>query len=139
MSKLDPLLKISASKKDNGELVGRHPAEVSLDFLILKFSEQKPLKALRARCLDCCCGDASEVRKCVSTDCAARPFRMGSNPFRKKAVLSDAERQRRTALLQGATPTRSNEKPRCGLQTAPRHNQNPLPLRKGKWCNEDTP
>ena len=104
MSEQNPLLEISASKNDNGELVGRIPAEVPLELLSLKFRAQKPLKALRARCLDCCCGDSSEVRKCVATDCPSWPFRMGTNPFRKKPVLSEAERQRRTALLRGVPP-----------------------------------
>ncbi len=112
MSKHNPLLEISASKNDNGELVGRVPAEVPLEFLSLNFRAQNPVKALRARCLDCCCGDASEVRKCVATECPSWPFRMGTNPFRKKPVLSEAERQRRTALLQGAPPASTNEKPR---------------------------
>jgi len=105
MSEQNPLLEISASKNDNGELVGRIPVDVPLDFLLLNFSAQNPVKALRARCLDCCCGDASEVRKCVATDCPSWPFRMGTNPFRKKPVLSEGERQRRTALLQGTAPT----------------------------------
>ena len=105
MNKRNPLLEISASKNDNGELVGRVPAEVPLDFLSHTYSVQNPVKAIRARCLDCCCGDASEVRKCVATDCPSWPFRMGTNPFRKKPVYSEAEIQRRTALLQGANPT----------------------------------
>ena len=49
--------------------------------------------ALRARCLDCCCGQASEVRKCVSVECRSWPFRMGVNPFRQKRVLSAEQRQ----------------------------------------------
>ena len=112
MSKLDPLLEISASKNDNDELVGKAPAEVPLEILLRAFSAQNPVKAIRARCLDCCCDQPSEVRKCVSTDCASWPFRMGTNPFRKKPKLSEAERLRRAAYLQGAPPTSANEKPR---------------------------
>jgi hypothetical protein len=112
MSKQNPLLEISAIKNDNGELVGRHPTDVPLEILSRAFSAQNPVKAIRARCLDCCCGDKSEVRKCVATDCSSWPFRMGTNPFRKKPVLSEAERQRRTALLQGELPASPKEKPR---------------------------
>ncbi len=101
MSKLDPLLKISASKKDNGELVGRHPAEVPSEILSRRFSAQNPVKAIRARCLDCCCDQPSEVRKCVATDCPSWPLRMGKNPFRKKTVFSVAEKKRRAELLHG--------------------------------------
>ena len=34
-------------------------------------------KAIRAKCLDCCCGSMTEVRKCPMTDCALYPYRMG--------------------------------------------------------------
>lgn len=43
-----------------------------------------PLKAIRARCRDCCGEQASEVRKCVAIDCPLWPFRMGGNPFQRK-------------------------------------------------------
>lgn len=98
-----PLLEISGQKIDEGNLVGMHPSDVPSEFLHGAFSAKNPVKAIRARCLDCCCGDASEIRKCVATDCASWPFRMGSNPFRKKPVLTDAERERRSALLTGGT------------------------------------
>lgn len=104
MREQNPLLENSPFKNDNGELVGRVPAKVPLELLSLNFRVQNPLKALRARCLDCCCNDASEVRKCVATNCPSWPFRMGKDPFRKKPVLSEVERQRRTALLHGAPP-----------------------------------
>lgn len=42
-----------------------------------------PLKAIRAKCLDCCCGQANEVRQCPCSDCALYLFRFGSNPARK--------------------------------------------------------
>lgn len=42
-----------------------------------------PLKAIRAKCLDCCCGIMSEVRQCVMKDCPLFPFRDGHNPNRK--------------------------------------------------------
>jgi hypothetical protein len=101
VSEQNKLLEISPFKIDNGELVGRAPTDVPLEDLREKFSAQNPLKALRARCLDCCVGDASEVRKCVAIDCPSWAFRMGKNPFRKKMVLSEEERQRRAALLHG--------------------------------------
>lgn len=52
-----------------------------------------PLKAIRAKCLDCCGGMPSEVRDCTIESCALHPFRMGKNPFRKKRVLTDEQRQ----------------------------------------------
>ena len=42
-----------------------------------------PIKAIRAKCLDCCCGIQSEVRNCPTPDCPLYPYRMGHNPARK--------------------------------------------------------
>ena len=36
-----------------------------------------PLKAIRLKCLDCCCDNAAEVRRCHIEDCALHVFRMG--------------------------------------------------------------
>lgn len=52
-----------------------------------------PLKAIRAKCVDCCCGSYAEVRKCTCTDCELYAFRMGNNPFRKKRELTDEQRK----------------------------------------------
>lgn len=34
-------------------------------------------KAIRLKCLDCCAGQAAEVRKCPAIDCPLWRFRMG--------------------------------------------------------------
>lgn len=34
-------------------------------------------KAIRLKCLDCCCGQAAEVRRCEITDCPLWRYRMG--------------------------------------------------------------
>jgi len=85
-------LEISPLAADGGELVGKHPKEVPSEILAGYYPEKNPLKALRARCLDCCCGSASEVRKCVSFDCPSWPFRMGKNPFRAKREITERQR-----------------------------------------------
>ena len=41
-----------------------------------------PLKAIRAKCLDCCCGQAHEVKLCPCSDCPLYQFRFGKNPNR---------------------------------------------------------
>ena len=49
-------------------------------------SEQKiltPIKAIRAKCIDCMCGLTHEVKLCPVTDCSLWPYRMGHNPNRK--------------------------------------------------------
>jgi hypothetical protein len=42
-----------------------------------------PLKAIRAKCLDCSAGQPSEIRNCVITICPLYPYRFGKNPNRK--------------------------------------------------------
>jgi len=39
-----------------------------------------PLKAIRAKCLDCSCDQDSEVRNCVVPKCPLFPYRMGKRP-----------------------------------------------------------
>lgn len=34
-------------------------------------------KAIRAKCLDCCAGQAAEVRHCTCLKCALYPYRLG--------------------------------------------------------------
>lgn len=35
-------------------------------------------KAIRAKCVDCCCGNSAEVRRCPSTNCPLWRYRMGT-------------------------------------------------------------
>lgn len=34
-------------------------------------------KAIRLKCIDCCCGNTAEVRKCPATNCSLWRYRMG--------------------------------------------------------------
>lgn len=52
---------------------------------------KSPVKAIRAKCLECSCGKATEVRACPITDCPLFPFRFGKNPYRKP--ISEERRQ----------------------------------------------
>lgn len=51
-----------------------------------------PVKAIRAKCLDCCGDMPSVVADCHIVACALHPFRMGKNPFRKIREKTEAER-----------------------------------------------
>ena len=51
-----------------------------------------PMKAIRAKCLECCYEQVGEVRLCESSDCPLWAYRMGHNPNRKRN-LSDEQRQ----------------------------------------------
>jgi len=39
-----------------------------------------PVKAIRAKCLDCCCGQRGEVRQCSVCTCSLHPYRLGKRP-----------------------------------------------------------
>lgn len=39
-----------------------------------------PIKAIRAKCIECCCGQSKEVRECSIKECALYPYRMGHRP-----------------------------------------------------------
>lgn len=66
---------------DGAYEVGRDPRSMTpAEFSALGHRKVPPVKALRNRCLDCCCGQLGEVRKCVAVDCPAWPFRMGVKP-----------------------------------------------------------
>lgn len=41
--------------------------------------EKSPLKAIRAKCLDCCCGQASEVKNCQIKRCPLWEYRFGKS------------------------------------------------------------
>jgi hypothetical protein len=45
-----------------------------------------PLRAIRAKCIDCSGGNMAEVRRCTVYRCAVYPFRMGRNPNRRRAA-----------------------------------------------------
>lgn len=55
-----------------------------------------PMKAIRAKCLDCCCGQPSEVRKCPATDCPLFRYRFGKNPSRAGIGPNIALEQQKT-------------------------------------------
>ena len=49
-----------------------------------------PVKAIRAKCLDCCCGQVQEVRLCTAQSCPLWPYRMGKRPkIPAEAVTSE--------------------------------------------------
>lgn len=51
-----------------------------------------PLKAIRLKCLDCCCGSSYEVKLCTAASCALYPFREGRNPNIGKRELTEEQR-----------------------------------------------
>ena len=52
---------------------------------------QSPLRAIRAKCLDCSCYQISEVRLCEAVKCPLWPFRAGRHPW-----IVEAQKTRRS-------------------------------------------
>ena len=63
---------------------------------------QSPLRAIRDKCLDCSCYQASEVRLCEAVKCPLWPFRAGKHPWigrrRKNPPNSDGDFEQQTAF-----------------------------------------
>lgn len=57
-----------------------------------------PLKAIREKCLDCCCGQTKEVKNCLIPDCSLFPFRFGKNPYQKKNLTENDRKVLREQL-----------------------------------------
>lgn len=75
------LLEKSPFETDEGQEIGRDPRTLSVkDFEDYLPNASVGMKAIRAKCLDCSCGSATEVRKCVCTSCPLWPLRMGVQP-----------------------------------------------------------
>ena len=51
-----------------------------------------PLKAIRAKCLDCSGGNGKEVRECRIISCSLHPYRIGKRPA---TVARHAEKKKR--------------------------------------------
>lgn len=43
-------------------------------------------KAIGLKCLDCCCGNSGEVRRCPTTNCPLWRYRMGNEKKGQEAV-----------------------------------------------------
>ena len=61
----------------------------------LKMKRVSALKMIRQKCLDCCAGNAVEVRLCILWDCPLWPYRMGKKPAPdRRPEVWDPERVR---------------------------------------------
>ena len=52
------------------------------------------LNAVRAKCLDCCMGQANEVKLCTITDCSLYPYRFGKDPNKNGRTLSEEQKSK---------------------------------------------
>lgn len=57
-------------------------------------AKRTPIKAIRAKCLDCCCGQAQEVRLCIDEKCPLWEYRMGHRPKEDKLSAEDEKTEK---------------------------------------------
>lgn len=68
-----------------------------------------PLKAIREKCLDCCCGQSTEVRLCTAIKCPLYEFRMGKNPNKKGRELTEDQREALAERLRKGREKKNND------------------------------
>lgn len=61
-----------------------------------------PMKAIRRKCLDCCCASSKEVTLCPVHNCSLHPYRLGRRPGAGKREMTPA----RLAALRRANESR---------------------------------
>lgn len=64
-----------------------------------------PLKAIKLKCLDCCCDQANEVTLCPVTDCTLFPFRKGKG---NKREMTDEQREASAIRLRALRAKQQN-------------------------------
>ena len=52
-----------------------------------------PLKAIKQFCYECCGENRAEVKRCTSSHCPLKPFRLGKNPYINRKSLSEEQKE----------------------------------------------
>ena len=65
------------------------------------------LKAIRLKCLDCCCDSANEVKLCPCEKCPLHPFRFGKNPYRTKKEYTEEQLEKMRENMNKARQSKS--------------------------------
>lgn len=86
-----PYLIPSNKAADKGEKIGINPSFLSKRELDELGVPSSPLKAIRAHCIECGGDSYAEANKCTATGCNLWPYRMGKNPFDKRAKRNSLE------------------------------------------------
>ena len=60
--------------------------------------KKTPLRAIKEKCLDCCCGSYIEVKLCPVEGCPLFPFRFGKNSLIKREYSEEQKERMRDNL-----------------------------------------
>lgn len=52
-----------------------------------------PIQAIKAKCLDCNCGQEKEIKLCTETNCPLHAFRLGKNPNKQTRNYTPEQRE----------------------------------------------
>ena len=90
-----------------GEIMHEDARDVANN-TVSKKSQRNPVKAIRAKCIDCCGAEDynNRIKDCDITKCALHPFRMGKNPYREKKVVSEEQAAKFKERMRKAWETR---------------------------------
>lgn len=87
--------------------VGRDPRKMTVEELNALGHQARPLlEVIRENCIDCAGGSQAEVRRCAQVSCPMWPYRMNSNPLRKRE-MSDEQRAQASERLARAREARA--------------------------------
>jgi hypothetical protein len=75
VEEIEDLAMISSAKNNGGVPMNKENQKYERPEGVLS-----PLKAIRAKCLDCMCGSHNEVRLCPSEKCPLYAYRLGHRP-----------------------------------------------------------
>lgn len=78
-------LELSSQKGERGNLIGINPLKINKIAIPALGHPPSPIKAIRAKCIECAEGSESEARKCNATGCPLWPLRMGRNVYHAHA------------------------------------------------------
>ena len=100
-------LELLTRLEKDGSRVGLRPDDAGSVLLHrCGLPRRSALAAMRLKCLDCCSEVASEVAKCAAVGCPLWPFRMGTDPYRRKVERSPEQRAELAARLARARSAR---------------------------------
>ena len=61
----------------------------------------RPMRAMREKCMDCCCGQAAMIGDCPTTGCAMWPYRRGRDPNRKPRAARAMSPEHKRKFMEG--------------------------------------
>ena len=90
----------------DGSTEGLDPRTMPREVLATLHQPRPILAAIRAKCLDCCCGQESEVRKCTAVRCSLWPYRMAASPFHTRHITEERRAQMREQVARLRRPAK---------------------------------